>query len=206
MHEPSGWLVEDGVRELEQLFRAVLSRQSEPILIVDGSRHCLYASSGAGKLLGLSMGRLIGRRIDDLIPLNKPQPNKLDYTVNSDVLPGRHVWVLRSGPVHEKSGAVAKDYALLSLDSSGLVVAWYSGAERIYGYKSAEIVGQHVSCLDLADEAPPANSRAELKRTAIEGHLGNEGWHRKQDGSRFWANVLTSALRDENQELRGLPG
>jgi PAS domain S-box-containing protein len=203
MHEPSGWLVEDGVRELEQLFRAVLSRQSEPILIVDGSRHCLYASSGAGKLLGLSMGRLIGRRIDDLIPLNKPQPNKLDYTVNSDVLPGRHVWVLRSGPVHEKSGAVAKDYALLSLDSSGLVVAWYSGAERIYGYKSAEIVGQHVSCLDLADEAPPANSRAELKRTAIEGHLGNEGWHRKQDGSRFWANVLTSALRDENQELRG---
>ncbi len=57
MQETSGWLVEDGLKELEQLFRAVLSHQSEPILIADNDRCCLDASSGAGKLLGLSPGQ-----------------------------------------------------------------------------------------------------------------------------------------------------
>ena len=53
--ETSSWLVRDGLKELELLFRAVLSHQSEPILIADDDRHCLDASSGAAKLLGLSM-------------------------------------------------------------------------------------------------------------------------------------------------------
>ena len=50
--EATGWLVRDGLKELELLFRSVLSHQSEPILIVDNDRHCLDASSGAAKLLG----------------------------------------------------------------------------------------------------------------------------------------------------------
>jgi PAS domain S-box-containing protein len=219
MHEPSGWLVEDGLKELEQLFRAVLSHQSEPILIADNDRHCLYASSGASKLFGLSMGKLIGHRIDDLV-----EPDKLRYATNGDVLPGRHVWVLENEPVsvkspNDKSGdkraassvdpagdrtpACAKDYALLSLDASGLIAAWYPGAERIYGYKSEDIIGQHVSCLYLGDDGLRANPREELKRTALEGHLGTEGWHKRLDGSRFWANVLTTALRNESEELQG---
>jgi PAS domain S-box-containing protein len=210
MHEPSGWLVEDGLRELELLFRAVLSHQSSPILIVDDSRHCLYASAGAGKLLECSMGELIGRRIDDLV-----EPGKLQYTVDSDVLPGRHAWVLEGQSLHAKRDSPSadhakdqysggsKDYALLSLDSSGVVVAWYSGAERVYGYKSGEIIGQHVSCLYSGDDARPVSPAEELRKTAMEGPLGTEGWQRKQDGSRFWANVLTTALRDESQELHG---
>jgi PAS domain S-box-containing protein len=219
MHEPSGWPVEDGLKELEQLFRAVLSHQSEPILITDNDRHCLYASSGASKLFGLSMGKLIGHRIDDLV-----DPDKLRYATNGDVLPGRHVWVLENKPVsvkspNDKSGdkraassvnpagdrtpACAKDYALLSLDSSGLIAAWYPGAERIYGYKSEDIVGQHVSCLYLDDDGLRANPREELKRTALDGHLGTEGWHKRLDGSRFWANMLTTALRNESEELQG---
>jgi formate hydrogenlyase transcriptional activator len=229
MHEPSGWLVEGGLKELEQLLRAVLSHQSDPILIADDGRHCVDASSGAARLLGLSMGKLMGARIDDLL-----EPDKVRYASKSDVLPGRHVLILHDKPLqakstpaksppgksgNDKSGAkhstassdlgpdqglaTSKDYALLSLDASGQVVAWYSGAERIYGYKSEDIVGQHVSCLYSSDEDLRVDPREELKRTAIEGQLGMEGWHRKQDGSRFWANVLTTALRDENEELRG---
>jgi formate hydrogenlyase transcriptional activator len=206
MHESSGWLVEDGVRELEQLVRAVLSHQSEAILVIDDSRRCLHVSSGASKRFGLSIGKMIGHLIDDLV-----EPAKLHYTVKSDVLPGRHVWILHEKPLkalpaksgNDQSTAAVKDYGLLSLDSSGLVVAWYSGAERIYGYKSADIIGQHVSCLYSNDDDPPADPQQELKAIALEGHLGNEGWHRKQDGSRFWANVLTTALRDESQELQG---
>jgi formate hydrogenlyase transcriptional activator len=233
VNEPSGWLVEDGLRELEQLFRAVLSHQSEPILILDDDRRCVDASSGAAQLLGIAKGKLIGEQIDDLVA-----PNKLHYTANGDVLPGRHVLVLhglalgdkpvqpkflpvKSSPTksaNEKSAkqsavsgevggdqasARSKDYALLCLDASGQVVAWYSGAERIYGYKSEDIIGQHVSCLYPGDDELHLHSQEELQKTAVEGNLAREGWHRKQDGSRFWANVLTTALRDETQELQG---
>src|SRR5579864_2045100 len=65
--QAAGWLVRDGLRELELLFRAVLSHPSEPILIADDDRHCLDASSAAGKLLGLSKDKIIGRRIDDFL-------------------------------------------------------------------------------------------------------------------------------------------
>jgi formate hydrogenlyase transcriptional activator len=209
IHELSGWLAEDGLKELEQLFRAVLSHQSEPILIADDSGCCLDASSGACQLLGLSMGMLIGRRIDDLV-----KPNKVDYTSRTDVLPGRHVLVLHDKSRDKTATAAvdaggdqtapgSKDYAFLSLDADGVVVAWYSGAERIYGYKSAEIIGQHVSCLYSGDDELRVDPDEELRRTATEDHLGHERWHRKQDGSRFWANVLTTAQRDANQELHG---
>ena len=50
---------------------------------------------------------------------------------------------------------------------------------------------------------PASEPQNELSRSAAEGHFGNEGWHVRKDGSRFWANVVTLALRDENGELQG---
>jgi PAS domain S-box-containing protein len=88
------------------------------------------------------------------------------------------------------------------LDVDGQVVAWYAGAERIYGYKSGEVIGQHVS-LFYPEEDALRTLQEKLKRAAGEGHLGTEGWHVKKDGSRFWANVITVALKDENADLQG---
>src|ERR1700680_599142 len=65
--QAASWIVRDGLRELELLFKAVLSHPSEPFLMADDDRHCLDASSAAGKLLGLSKDKIIGRRIDDLL-------------------------------------------------------------------------------------------------------------------------------------------
>jgi PAS domain S-box-containing protein len=96
-----------------------------------------------------------------------------------------------------------RDYALFLLDTDGRVAAWYSGAERIYGYNDEAIVGQHVSCLYPGKDDVPVKLGAELTRAAMEGHFGSEGWHQKKDGSRFWADVLTMALKDERAELRG---
>ena len=90
----------------------------------------------------------------------------------------------------DQTPARSKDYALLLLDDSGRVVSWHAGAERIYGYKREDILGQHVSRLYSGDDDLRVHAQEELKTTAIEGHLGNEGWHRKQDGSRFWACLL----------------
>jgi formate hydrogenlyase transcriptional activator len=231
------WIVKDGLRELELLFRAVLSHPSEPILIADDDRHCVDASSAACKLLGLSKGKIIGHRIDDFLnpsfqshiaqlwrtfmgqgeqegafPLAGSNGNarEVRYIAKSDVLPGRHVLFLldkaRGGPADADGDQIppsTKDYALFTLDAGGQVVAWYSGAERIYGYKSDEIVGQHFSCLYPAEDNLSVRLQEKLKRIASEGHFGNEGWHQKKDGVRFWANVLTVALRDEGGELQG---
>ena len=96
-----------------------------------------------------------------------------------------------------------QDYALFLLDVDGQVVAWYAGAERIYGYKSDEVIGQHVSLFYPDEDALRVKLQEELKRAAGEGHVGTEGWHVKKDGSRFWANVITMALKDENGDLQG---
>jgi PAS domain S-box-containing protein len=89
------------------------------------------------------------------------------------------------------------------LDVEGKVVAWYSGAERLYGYSAAEAVGQHVALLYPSEDTLPVRLREELNRSAAQGHFGNEGWCARKDGSRFWANVITMAVKDEEGELQG---
>lgn len=191
--ETRSWLLSDGLKELELSLRAVLCHQSEAVVVVDQDRICLDASSGASKLLGVSASKLAGRQIDELLDLNK-----LHCIAKSDVLPGRHVLVIHAGN-EKNTTADTKDYAFHLLDADGQIVAWFAGAERIYGYSSEEvIIDKSASCFYLDDDL-----LEELKRTASAGRFGIEGWHKKKDGSRFWANSLTTALRDQNLELQG---
>ena len=132
----------------------------------------------------------------------------VEYTAKGNVLPVRHLLVLRdktkaeAGKDRNPLPSWVQDYALFLLDVDGQIVAWYAGAERIYGYKSDEALGQHVSVL-YPDEDAFGKLQEQLKRAAGEGHVGAEGWHVKKDGSRFWANVITMALKDENGDLQG---
>ncbi|MGD0133828.1 MAG: sigma 54-interacting transcriptional regulator [Bryobacteraceae bacterium] len=189
--ETSSWLVNDSSKELELLLWAVLSHQSEAILIADDSGHCVDASAGAGKLLGISMRQMIGESINALL-----QPNKLQHAAAKEVLPGRHVLLLNDDSGEKNATADGQDYAFLSLDSDSRIVAWQAGAERVYGYASDEIIGQHVSCLYLDDAEPRVDDHAET-------HFASEAWHKKKDGSRFWANSLTTAHRNQDMELEG---
>jgi formate hydrogenlyase transcriptional activator len=191
VHETSSWLVKDSSNELELLLWAVLSHQSDPILIADDSGRCVDASAGAGKLLGISMKKMIGESIEHLL-----QPNQLQHTAAKEVLPGRHFLVLHDDSGEKSATAGGQDYAFLSLDSDSRIVAWHAGAERVYGYASDEIIGQHVSFLYLEDYERRVDNHAESR-------LASEAWHKKKDGSRFWANCLTTALRNQNMELEG---
>ena len=142
------------------------------------------------------------------------RPRRVEYIGKGNVLPARHLVFLRartkkkgtdvSPRIDEDQGPQwEKDYALFLLEMDGRVAAWYSGAERVYGYKRDVIVGRQLSDL-YPDEADlPVKLEGELKRAAVEGHFGSDGWHQKQDGSRFWADVLTMALKDESGRLRG---
>jgi PAS domain S-box-containing protein len=94
-----------------------------------------------------------------------------------------------------------RDYAIFALDTTGHVLSWNPGAERFKGYKAHEIIGKHFSVFyPEEDKAKPAH---ELEVAAIEGRFEDEGWRLRKDGTRFWANVVITALRNERGQLVG---
>jgi PAS domain S-box-containing protein len=95
------------------------------------------------------------------------------------------------------------DYAIYILDPSGNVVSWNKGAERLKGYTSQEILGRNVSLFFLPEDVADGKPAAELARAASEGRTEQEAWRLRKDGSRFWADVIVTALRDGDGSLRG---
>ena len=96
-----------------------------------------------------------------------------------------------------------KDYAIFMLDPSGRVTTWNAGAERIKGYRTQEIIGEHFSKF-YPPEAIKVNwPQEELQRATREGRFEDDGWRVRKDGSRFWANVVITAVRDAQGTLRG---
>jgi len=96
-----------------------------------------------------------------------------------------------------------RDYAIYLLDKDGHVASWNSGAERIKGYNADEIVGSHYSRF-FTDEDRSRNKPAELLRlAATRRRVELEGWRLRKDGSRFWANVVLTAIRDNAGEVTG---
>jgi PAS domain S-box-containing protein len=95
------------------------------------------------------------------------------------------------------------DYAIYMLDPAGKVVSWNKGAERLKGYTSDEILGQDVSVFFPPADVAAGKPAAELARAAAEGRTEQESWRVRKDGSHFWADVIVTALRDEDGQLRG---
>jgi PAS domain S-box-containing protein len=95
-----------------------------------------------------------------------------------------------------------KDYAIFMLDPQGYVTTWNTGAQRIKGYTAAEIIGKHFSIFYAPDEAADKPER-ELATAINEGRYEEEGWRRRKDGTRFWANVVLTPVRDEHGTLAG---
>lgn len=96
-----------------------------------------------------------------------------------------------------------KDYAIFMLDTQGRVQTWNTGAERIKGYRADEIIGQHISRFyppEARDADRPARLLAEAERL---GRVEEENWRVRKDGTRFWADVVISAVRDAQGVLRG---
>ena len=99
--------------------------------------------------------------------------------------------------------ASIKDYAIFMLDPHGRVMSWNNGAERIKGYKPEEIIGENFSRFYVPEDIEQHKPDCELKMAGSEGQFEDEGWRVRKDGSRFWANVVITAVRDKNGELLG---
>lgn len=96
-----------------------------------------------------------------------------------------------------------KDYAIFMLSPEGRIKTWNLGAERIKGYRAEEIIGRHFSCFFPQEAIDRGQPDEELRRSAAEGRLEDEGWRIRKDGSQFWANVVITPLRDKDGKLRG---
>jgi len=95
-----------------------------------------------------------------------------------------------------------RDYGIFTLDNEGIVTSWNLGAERIKGWHTDEIVGEHFSCFYPAETREKLPDEM-LERARVEGAAEDEGWRVRKDGSSFWANVVITALRNEAGELQG---
>jgi PAS domain S-box-containing protein len=95
------------------------------------------------------------------------------------------------------------DYAIFMLDPGGRVVSWNAGAQRLKGYRADEIIGQHFSVFYPPEEVAAGKPDRELELAIAEGRLVDEGWRVRQDGTRFWANLVLTAIFDEAGTLRG---
>ena len=96
-----------------------------------------------------------------------------------------------------------KDYAMFMLDPEGRVTSWNPAAQRIKGYTAEEILGRHFSQFYTREDIEHGKPEHALETAAAQGRFEDEGWRLRKDGSRFWANVIVTALRTEDGRLRG---
>lgn len=99
--------------------------------------------------------------------------------------------------------AAVKDYAIFRLDTNGFVQSWNAGAQRIKGYITNEIIGKHFSIFYADDPSSKEHTDFELQEAAEKGSYNEEGWRYRKDGTKFWADVTITAVRDANNLLTG---
>jgi PAS domain S-box-containing protein len=95
------------------------------------------------------------------------------------------------------------DYGIFSMDAGGPITSWNVGAQRIKGYAAEEILGKHFSMFYTEEDRRSELPQRILQAAAEHGHFEGEGWRVRKDGTRFWASIVVTALRDEDGVLYG---
>ncbi len=106
---------------------------------------------------------------------------------------------LRDSPIEQRFQLLVDavtDYGIFVLDPEGHIESWNTGAQRMKGYTREEILGQHFSIFYPPEAVATGWPQEELRRAAALGRFEDEGWRVRKDGTRFWANVVITALRE----------
>lgn len=111
--------------------------------------------------------------------------------------------VKQGGRVYQLMVDSVRDYAIFMLDTTGHVASWNKGAQRIKGYTADEIIGRHFSAFYTPEDIAIEKPALELKVAARQGRFEDEGPRLRKDGSMFWANVVITAVRDDDGTLIG---
>ena len=92
-----------------------------------------------------------------------------------------------------------KDHDILLLDTNGIITSWDRGPSQ----KESEVLGQHVSHFYPAEDVASGKPERDLAEALAKGRFEHEGWRLRNDGTRFWAEIVTTALKDKERRLRG---
>lgn len=111
--------------------------------------------------------------------------------------------VHETGALHRLLVEHVQDYAIFALDPTGVILSWNAGAQRLKGYDAHEIIGKHFSIFYPEERIAQRFPEYELETASRVGRFEDEGWRLRKDGSRFWANVIITALRDDDGRLLG---
>jgi PAS domain S-box-containing protein len=103
----------------------------------------------------------------------------------------------------ERLVEAARDYAIFMTDTEGRVSTWNEGAERLFGYGEAEILGENASILFTPEDRESGAPERELDKARKEGRALDERWHMRKDGERFWASGFVRPAFDERDNLIG---
>ena len=95
------------------------------------------------------------------------------------------------------------DYAIFLISRDGRVLSWNRGAERIKGYAADEIIGRHISVFYTPEDALAGRPERNLRSAVANGHFTEQAWRLRKDGTRFWADIVLTPLRDEQGRLAG---
>jgi PAS domain S-box-containing protein len=170
-----------------------------------------YARTGQAKIIGIGR-EVMGRRKDgSAVPLH--------LSVKEVRLAGRRLF---TGFLHDLTGSKqseealrrseamyrlvvqsVREYAIFLIGPGGHVQTWNEGAERMYGRTAEEAIGRHISEFRTEEDRERGAPDTELREAAERGAHVAESWRVRRDGTRFWASVLTTTLRDADGRLRG---
>jgi PAS domain S-box-containing protein len=138
---------------------------------------------------------------DSTWPANRPQ-RPFDPTAATPQQAGGGI-AHATGDLHRLLVESVDEYAIFALDPDGYILSWNAGAQRIKGYTANEAIGKHFSMFYPREKIEEGFPEFELKEAARVGRFEDEGWRIRKDGSRFWANVVITALRDPAGHLVG---
>ncbi len=109
----------------------------------------------------------------------------------------------RSEALYRRLAEEVRDYAIFMLDAEGRVLTWNEGARLMRGYRSEEILGSTIAIFFTPEDRLSGRLEEELKEAAQKGRIEFEGWRVRKDGSRFWAQIVMTALHDAGGKLLG---
>jgi PAS domain S-box-containing protein len=143
----------------------------------------------------------------ELISVRPPKVAKAPAESKTPIIPIGHPrlsdTIKDGGRIYQLMVDSVRDYAIFMLDPNGHVASWNQGAQRIKGYTADEIIGRHFSAFYPAEDIASRKPARELKIATREGRFEEEGIRLRKDGSSFWANVVITAVRDEDGTLVG---
>ena len=111
--------------------------------------------------------------------------------------------VTHSDRIYQLMVESVRDYAIFLLDPNGYIASWNRGAERIKGYTADEIIGRHFSTFYGPEDLAAGKPAWELEMAARDGRFEDEGFRLRKDGTKLWANVIITAVRDDDGTLLG---